>query len=124
MPDILLVDDDDNLRAMLCELLKKLGHTVREASNGGEALELYAKKRADVVLTDIVMPPPEGLETIYTLRHIDPKCRIIAMSGGGRLNATDYLQIAKKSGAQRVLQKPFSKDELSLAISQVMSLLL
>ncbi|MFH1499027.1 MAG: response regulator [Verrucomicrobiota bacterium] len=124
MPDILLVDDDDNFRTMLRDLLKKLGHTVREARDGGEALELYAKKRSDLVLTDIVMPPPEGLETIYRLRHDDPKCRIIAMSGGGRLNATDYLKIAQMSGANRILHKPFSKDELALAISQAMALTL
>lgn len=124
MPDILLVDDDDSFRLMLSETLKELGHTVREARDGGEALRLYAERRSDLVLTDIVMPPPEGLETIYTLRLNDPKCRIIAMSGGGRLNATDYLEIARKSGAQRVLHKPFSQEELSLAIKQTMALLL
>lgn len=120
MPKILLVDDDDAFRKVLRMTLVKLGHVVREARDGGEALALYAEEPADLVLTDIVMPGQEGLETIYTLRHTYPGCRIVAMSGGGRVDAHDYLKIAKATGAHRVLAKPFAAAELAQAIDQAL----
>ncbi len=123
MPKILLVDDDDAFRAMLRLTLMKLGHVVREACHGREALELYAKEPADLVLTDIVMPEQEGLETIYTLRHTYPNSKIVAMSGGGRMDAHDYLKIAKATGAHRVLAKPFPKEELAQAINEALATL-
>lgn len=121
MPKILLVDDDDALRKMLRLMLTKMGHVVREARDGQAAVEMCGQEVPDLVLTDIVMPGQEGLETIFTLRHLNPKLKIIAMSGGGRISSGDYLQIAKSLGAKRVLAKPFSSEELSAAIGETLA---
>jgi CheY-like chemotaxis protein len=121
MPKILLVDDDDALRKMLRLILTKMGHVVREARDGQEAIEMCEQEEPDLVLTDIVMPGQEGLETIFALRHSKPNVKIIAMSGGGRISSTDYLQIAKSLGARRVLAKPFSSEQLSAAIGETLA---
>lgn len=121
MPQILLVDDDELLRKMLRITLVKMGYEVREAVNGVQALKLFEQQKPDVVLTDIVMPEKEGLEIIGELRRRDPAVKIVAMSGGGRGNSVDYLKIARVMGAKRVLVKPFSNDDMTRAIEELLS---
>jgi two-component system, chemotaxis family, chemotaxis protein CheY len=116
MPRILLVDDDEALRKMLRLRLVKLGHEVLEAANGKEALRLCEAVPPDLVVTDLIMPEKEGLETIAQLRRLRPDVKIIAMSGGGRINARDFLKIAKLMGASATLEKPFSHQELAMVI--------
>lgn len=118
---VLLVDDDDSLRKMLKLSLQKMGHLVEEAGTGTEALRLCECEPPDVVVTDIIMPDKEGLETIVTIRQLYPELRIIAMSGGGRTNTIDYLKIARRLGAMHTLEKPFSYETLSSAITKVMA---
>jgi DNA-binding response OmpR family regulator len=120
MQRILLVDDDTALRKLLRLNLTKMGYTVAEASNGKEALAMQQGDPAELVLTDLIMPEKEGLETIPELRKKYPGVKIIAMSGGGRGSASDYLKIAKMMGADHVMAKPFSYQELADAIAQVM----
>jgi CheY-like chemotaxis protein len=116
MSRILLIDDDDSFRKMLRITLTGMGHVVLEARNGREGLAIPPHIQADVVLTDIIMPEKEGLETIIAMRHTRPGARIVAMSGGGRGTATDYLMLAQKLGASAILAKPFSDDELTAAL--------
>lgn len=120
MSAILLIDDDDLLRRMLAITLTKMGHQVTEAPNGREALRLFAAEPPDVVLTDMVMPDKEGVEVIGELRRLQPDLKIIAMSGGGRGDAFDYLKIARLMGAASTLQKPFSNEALATAIATVL----
>lgn len=120
MPHILLVDDDDAFRNMLRLTLEQMGHSVTEACNGRDALLLHAVHPADVVLTDIIMPEKEGLETILELRRAAHPAKIVAMSGGGRCSALDYLGLAKRFGALAVLEKPFSNSEMALAIESAL----
>ena len=120
MARILLIDDDDDLRTMLRLALTHFGHTVIEARNGVEGLALFPQAAADLVITDIVMPGKEGLEVLMALRKIHPPVKIIAISGGGRGDATDYLRMATKMGAARVLSKPFSNEALLAAIDAVL----
>jgi len=120
MPRILLVDDDDSFRKMLRLTLARMGHVVFEARNGREALRLYAQIPADVVMMDLVMPEKEGVETIEELRQKYPAVKIVAMSGGGRVSASDYLKIATAMGANRTLAKPFSNDELELTLQDLL----
>jgi len=120
MPKILLVDDDDSFRKMLRLTLTKMGYDVVEARDGKEALVLHHQLSPDLVLTDLIMPEKEGLETIEELRRVYPGIKIIAMSGGGRLSATNYLKVAKLMGADRILAKPFSNDEMALALSDLL----
>jgi CheY-like chemotaxis protein len=121
MPKLLLIDDDDLFRSMLCATLEEIGHTVTEARNGNEGLKLYQDGVTDLVITDLIMPEKEGIETIMDLRKKFPGVKIIAMSGGGRVSAGDYLRIAKQMGAGKILAKPFSNDELSAAIAEMLT---
>ncbi|HUR60190.1 MAG TPA: response regulator [Opitutaceae bacterium] len=121
MSRILLVDDDDMLRGMLARLLAHHGHTAVEARNGQVALKLFADARVDLVLTDIVMPEVEGLAVLMELRKLTQPIKIIAMSGGGRQGAMDYLKAARQLGAIKVLTKPFSNDALMAAIEEVLA---
>lgn len=120
MRKIILADDDDSFRSMLCLTLKRLGENVREAANGLEALKLHHAVPADLLITDLIMPDKEGLETILEFRRRDSAIKIIAMSGGGRINAHDFLAIARRFGADRILPKPFSGDELMIAIEALL----
>jgi CheY-like chemotaxis protein len=120
MPRILLVDDDDSFRKMLRLSLERLGHEVVEARDGKEAVRLVREGTPDVMVTDLVMPEKEGLETIDEVRRQYPGLKIIAMSGGGRVNASDYLKIARAMGADQVLAKPFSIDEIAASLSSVL----
>lgn len=121
MAVILLVDDDDQFRDMVQALLERLGHVVEIARNGNEALARYRELRPGLVITDVIMPDMEGLETIRELRRISADVKIIAMSGGGRKSTSMYLKHAKEMGAAIVLAKPFSNLELTQAIETALS---
>ena len=114
MARILLIEDDDSVRTMLSLTLVHFGHTVIEARNGKEGLELFPHADADLLITDIVMPEKEGLEVLMELRKKDPPVKIIAISGG------DYLHMAKLMGAAKVLAKPFSTNLLIAAIDELL----
>ncbi|HSI08370.1 MAG: response regulator [Rariglobus sp.] len=120
MPHILLIEDDTLLRGMLKDQLEEMGHTVTEAGDGKEGLVQQALAPADLVLTDLIMPEKEGIETIMELRKKWPGVKIIAMSGGGRVTAASYLSIASRMGAGAVLNKPFSSYELETAICSLL----
>ncbi len=116
MARILIIDDEDELRSMLRQMLEQAGHAVTEAVNGAVGIQLYEQDRPDLIITDIIMPEKEGVETIIALRQADPNLPIIAISGGGRLEATDFLTMAKKLGARHTLSKPFRRDQLLEAV--------
>ncbi len=120
MAHILLIDDDTALRTMLRLTLIHFGHTVTEAGNGREGLARFTQPGIDLVITDIVMPDVEGLEVLMALRLKQPPVKIIAISGGGRGSATDYLRVATQMGAAKVLAKPFSNETLIRTINEVM----
>jgi len=101
-------------------MLKRAGHEVVEAPDGIEGIRLYREKQPQLVITDIVMPKKEGLETILDLRREDPQVKIIAISGGGRIGPESYLDIAEGFGANRILTKPFNNKELLEAIHDLL----
>jgi CheY-like chemotaxis protein len=121
MPHILLIDDDDFFRGMVRKSLEGMGHTVTVASDGRQGVAVYKSKPADLVITDLIMPEQEGLETIMELRRLHPGLKIIAISGGGRASAKDYLPVAKKLGASRILAKPFSPETLGALIEELLA---
>ena len=116
MASILLVEDDDQLRSMLKELLTRSGHEVSEAPDGRRVCEMHQQQHFDLVITDLVMPDIDGLAVIMELRLIDQNLRIIAMSGQRQGRAKEYLRIAQKLGAQHTLVKPFSNQEFLEAV--------
>jgi DNA-binding NtrC family response regulator len=117
---ILLIDDDDQFRDGLRQMLEAEGYEMVEARNGKEGLQQYWSDPTDLIITDILMPEQEGIETIWDLKHDFPHIRIIAISGGIQSGSTDVLDVARRLGAQRTLQKPFSRDELLIMIQQVL----
>lgn len=116
MKSILVVDDDASIRLFLRRLFEKNGYAVREAPDGDVALRLMREAPADCVVTDLIMPEKEGIETILELRRSYPDTRVVAISGGGRLEPMNYLKMAKLLGARRVLAKPFSAADILEAI--------
>lgn len=120
MSRILVVDDEDIIRKYLQLTLEQLGYVVMVACNGQEALAHLQRESVDLILTDLIMPEKEGMETIEEVRKLYPKIKIIAMSGGGRIDAFDYLRVAKKMGADLVMEKPFSNRELTAALDQLL----
>lgn len=116
---ILLVDDDDLSRGTIHQMLERAGHRVVSTQNGAEALDLFRADRPDLVITDLIMPDTDGLELIQELRKADTLVRILAISGGGRVNANEYLTVARKFGAAGILAKPFSNQELKEAIAAI-----
>ncbi len=120
MAKILLIDDDDSVRTMLRLMLTQFGHTVIEARNGREGLNLFQDTNADLVITDLVMPETEGFEVLTKLREKLPRVKIIVISGGVKGNVTNYLDMARRLGAGQVLAKPFSNNELMTAINELL----
>ena len=120
MASILVVDDNDALRSVIERALKAAGHDVVTVANGKSALALMPALGFDLLVTDIVMPDMEGLELIRLMRKSNPAVRIIAMSGGGRGTAEDYLALAKKFGAAATLEKPFNMEALTKTIEDVL----
>lgn len=118
---ILIVDDDQLIRETARRLLVGAGYEVSDAEDGRAALALYQAERSDVVLTDLVMPVMEGLETIRALHRVDPDVRIIAMTGASPERAETYLGVAKDFGARGILRKPFTKNELLAAVAEVLA---
>ena len=111
MTRILVVDDSADMRSLLQAELQHAGYTVQAAENGGAALTIQRLFRADVVLTDLFMPGGDGFEVIAGLREKFPGVKIIAMSAAKPMD-TDYLALAKKSGADATLKKPFRIEAL------------
>lgn len=93
-------------------MLEAAGYYVRQACDGGAGLELFDQHRPELVVTDVLMPNKEGIETTLELRRRDPMVRIVAMTGGGGIDAGSILDIARKLGTNAVLRKPFTKADL------------
>jgi len=121
MATVLVIDDDKQSREVIRDILESDGYEVVEAKDGKEGVAVFRKQPTDLVVTDIIMPEQEGVETILQLKRDYPDVKIIAVSGGGRLSPTDYLHIAKKSGAKQTLQKPFRVEELLTAARKLLS---
>jgi DNA-binding response OmpR family regulator len=120
MARILLIDDDNSVRTALRLILTQFGHIVIEARNGKEGMDIFNGANADLVITDLVMPEKEGLEVLMEMRKMLPPVKIIAISGGGRVNPADNLRLARFLGAAKVLAKPISSAALIAAVNEVL----
>ena len=112
MTKILVIDDDVIVRETIVQILEDRGYTVLSAEDGDRGLALFRAERPDLVITDIIMPEKEGIQTITEMRGERPDAKIIAISGGGRIGNTDFLKIARHLGAMDIIPKPFDPDEL------------
>ncbi len=113
MSSILVVDDEDQIRRLICETLERAGYHVTEARDGKEALSLHRLAPADLIIMDILMPDQDGLETTVALRRESPDVKIIVITGGSdMIGILNYLDVAKMMGAHGTLQKPFEMKTL------------
>lgn len=120
MARILIIDDDDTLRGIIAKSLTHAGHTVSQANNGRKGVALFKSAPTDLVITDLVMPEQEGMETIKVLHAGFPDLPIIAMSGG--LDGSPlYLDLTRRLGARITLTKPFTLQQLKVAIDEILA---
>lgn len=120
MATILLIEDDEPLLALLARTLNSFGHEVVTAFDGSHGLKLVLDPVIQLVVTDVVMPGKNGIEVLIELKRLRPGIKVIAISGGGRIGAADYLSMAKHLGAAKTLQKPFSTEELEAAVRELL----
>jgi len=113
MATILVVDDDQQVCALLKQVLEEEGYTVESALNGMEGISRYRSVPTDLIILDILMPEKEGLETILDLRREFPKVKIIAMSGGSERAKLNLLDLARRLGARYTVNKPFQLQTLT-----------
>lgn len=122
MARILIIDDDDTLRGIIAKSLTHAGHTVTQANNGRKGVAQFKASPTDLVVTDLVMPEQEGMETIKILHRDFPNLPVIAMSGG--LDGSPlYLDLTRRLGARITLTKPFTLQQLKAAIDEILATL-
>jgi CheY-like chemotaxis protein len=120
MAEILVVDDSDELRGLMCDILRRAGHDVAAAADGVAAIRLVRERVPELLVSDIVMPEMDGLELIMKINKEYPQMKILAVTGGGATDPGLRLTLAKHFGAHDTLDKPFSLGDL---IEKVSSLL-
>jgi DNA-binding response OmpR family regulator len=117
---ILIIDDDEQIRVLLQQMMEWAGFDVVLAENGRIAMKIQRETPSDLVITDLIMPEQEGLETISRLKKEYAGIRIIAISGGGRIGPEAYLPAARELGADRVFSKPFDVQEVVDAVKELL----
>ncbi len=121
MSVILVIDDDAAMRRLMVRTLSGRDHRVIEAENGQIGLKLLDTEKPALVITDILMPQKEGIETIREVQERAPGTKIIAVSGGGLSHNLMFLDVARAFGADAVLAKPFRPDQLIEAVEKALS---
>lgn len=121
MPRILVIDDEPEITEVLRDALEAAGYDVLIAQDGDAGIALCRQSQIDLVLTDIVMPHRDGIETIIELRRLFPSLKIIAMSGGGTLRTPEYLRAAALLGSTRTISKPFALRDVVEAVDETLA---
>ncbi len=114
MATILIIDDEEIIRALLRFALEAAGYEGTEAAHGRQRLELYRLRRTDLVIVDMLMPVMSGLDMLLDLTHEFLHAKVIAISGAG--GDQNVLDVAKLLGARQTFQKPFSMPQLLRAV--------
>ena len=122
MTRVMIIDDEEDIRIVLKEIFTRAGFDAVVASDGNEGLNMLREQAADLVITDVIMPGSDGVETAYDIRMEFPKTKIIVMSGGGNaaplgyepaaVSTTAFLASAAAVGADMTMTKPFDREEL------------
>ncbi len=121
MVRILIIDDEPSIIEVLRKILQFEGYDVATATNGEEGLELFRQTPCDLVITDMVMPAKDGLQTILDLRKEKPDLPVIAMSGGGAISKERYLAVAGYLDRVITIAKPFSVGVIAEAVVKLLS---
>ena len=119
MKRILIVDDEEQIRSMLTQMLEHEGFAVDTAENGEEGMDLITRHAYDLIITDMIMPIKDGLKLIMELIRDYPDLRILAISGGGAIKAERYLTMAGYLGDDiATLEKPFKRESLLALVNE------
>jgi len=121
MTRILVIDDEELARFTIREILEAADFEVDEAENGRVGVDKQKATPFDLIITDIIMPEKEGVETIIDLKQEFPDLKIIAISGGGRTRNLDFLKLSERFGAAKILAKPFTEGQLLEAVNEVLA---
>jgi DNA-binding response OmpR family regulator len=121
MAAILVIDDDEIMNDMLVQLLTDAGYDVDSARDGLQGMKRIDARQYDLIITDIVMPEKEGIETIMEIRKRHKTVPIIAISGGGKLGPQQYLHMAQQFGADYAFPKPFNNEHFLGAVRECLS---
>jgi CheY-like chemotaxis protein len=121
MASILVIDDEAAMRGVMRRALERAGHKVAEAENGEAALAVLDKRAFDVVITDVIMPERDGVETIREMRRRRSPAKILVITGGGPAKHMEYLGIAEIFGADRSLAKPFKLAALVDVVEEMLT---
>jgi DNA-binding response OmpR family regulator len=119
---VLVIDDEPAVRYAVTRVLESNGYEVTTAPDGVQGMVQFRSSHPDLVITDLIMPEQEGMQTIKQIRQADAEVKILAISGGGRLVNVDFLQVAKRLGADEILPKPFDATELLSTVRQLLTL--
>ena len=120
MARILVVDDDQFLRLLITRALETAGHSVSSCENGRQAVEHIQHADTDLLITDILMPEMDGVDTVRAIRRLQPDLPIIAISAGGPAKASDFLSLAQAFGATETLTKPFRPEDIVAAAGRLL----
>jgi len=121
MQKILIIDDDAAVRMVIVKILERNGYQAVSAEDGRRGLAVFRAEQPDLVITDMIMPDKEGIETILEMCRERPNAKIVAISGGGRIGSADFLAMAKKLGATDILAKPFEPSELLSCVARCLA---
>lgn len=117
---ILVIDDEPTALDVIRKILVHAGYEVLVAENGQEGVELFRQDPCDLVVTDMVMPIKDGLQTILDLRVDSPELPIVAISGGGNISKERYLAVAGYLDKVVTVGKPFTVDTLTTAVQELL----
>lgn len=121
MVRVLILDDEESLRQVLCEVFEEAGYEVVPADGGESGVRLFTEEPTDLVITDLIMPGKEGIETIRELRQHSVDVKIIAISGRGGPYVKANLDRALAVGADCAIPKPFTPTDILEAASKLLS---
>ncbi len=110
---VLVIDDERAILEMISDMLEPEGYEVLRATDGRQGMDMIRNTPdIDIVITDLIMPEKDGLETIGELKEDFPKTKILAISGGGQTPPEIYLRLGQNLGADLTLRKPFTEKQL------------
>jgi CheY-like chemotaxis protein len=109
---ILIIDDDELYRAIICKALRAEGYETFVSPDGQSAMNSYKDLKFDLVITDIFMPEKDGIEVIEEIKEVHPHMKVVAISGNAAAGHGTFLELAQTCGADAVLEKPFTPEQL------------
>ena len=121
MAHVLVVDDDDDVRAVVRKVVAKLGHQVWDVADGAEALKVIETTPVDLIISDVYMADMDGMELLVRIQQLDLHVPVVVISGGGYKAKDEILKMAAACGAVATLDKPFTVEELRETVEPFLS---